>query len=106
MAIYPHPTFRIDPGVAFPDGVPGKIRIAILAFQKCAFLLHAGGIDIEEDRVLAIVKGVEEETNLVVVVDLLAAHEVASKFVHLGVESQEDHIEGAVGVAKIGFGAL
>ena len=71
-----------------------------------AILLNAEGVHVEEKAVLAVAEGIQDETELIVVVDLLAPDHVRTNLVRFGIKTNANDVEILIGVAEIDFGFL
>ena len=69
-------------------------------------MLYSVGIRVKEDAGFAIAERIEDKSELVVIVDLLAAHHVGANLIRFRVETKTNDVEILVGIAEIDFGFL
>jgi len=88
-------------GIGLPQHVEREVGFGLVIPDS--ILLNSLRIQIEEHPVLSIMKSVENETELIVIVDSFAAPKARTDFVRLGVEADTHNVEILVRIAGIDF---
>ncbi len=87
-----------------PHSIEAEVLVPI-GFVVNAVALHAQRVDLELVHAVVLVEGVEPQINEVVAEDVVAGGEVSANLAWI-VETNEDHIQVLVVIAKIGDGLL
>ena len=99
----PDPALVRHLGGGVPHHVVGNVRL-VITVNPDAILLNAVRVDEEEQTLLAVVEGIEDNTDLIVVVDQLAPHHVAAKLRGMRLEAHTYDIQILVGISEVEFG--